>query len=109
MSPVSIVFQAHVSGVQDERFRPRRQLHVHATARLRASGRAPLEVRERRVGGGRQGGTRRPQLRVRAPRLPQLRLPLDEGAYLLLQGETHQQDERRRTGETIYSFCSYIY
>ena len=45
MSPVSIVFQAHVSGVQDERFRPRRQLHVHATARLRASGRAPLEVR----------------------------------------------------------------
>ena len=81
----------------DIRSRPER--HVLRASRLRSRRPTALEVHERRLGVGRQGWTFPHSHRLRPPGLSQLRLPLDEGARLLQQGETHEQDARHWTGE----------
>lgn len=90
--------QEDVPGAEGERVGAGPQRHVLLPAGLRGGRRAPLEVRQWRVGAGRQAGAAGAQLRLHPPRLAQLRRPLDEGARLLQQGQAHQQAQRRRAG-----------
>lgn len=91
--------QEDVPGAEGERVGAGSQRHVLLLAGLRGGRRAPLEVRERGVGAGREAGAAGAQLRLHPPRLAQLRSALDEGARLLQQSQTHQQTQRRRAGK----------
>jgi len=91
--------QEDVPGAEGERGRAGPQRHVLLPAGLRGGRRAPLEVRERGVGAGGEARAAGPQLRLHPPRLPQLRRPLDEGARLLQQSQTHQQAQWRWAGK----------
>ena len=79
------------------------QLHVLLPAGLCSGRRLPMEVRERGVGGCRPGGGpqrgARPRRHLHPPWLAELRRSLDEGGGDVQQSQTHQQGERRRTGE----------
>lgn len=97
--------QEDVPGAEGERVGAGPQRHVLLPAGLRGGRRAPLEVRERGVGAGREAGAAGAQLRLYPPRLPQLRRPLDEGARLLQQSQTHQQAKRRRAGKHRHRDC----
>ena len=76
--------------------RPER--HVLSPAGFLRGWRPPVEVRERRVGAGRQARRVPANHRLHPPRLAKLRRPLDETGRQLQQSETLQQTERQRTG-----------
>lgn len=98
-SRLRVAPQEDVPGAEGERVGAGPQRHVLLPAGLRSGRRAPLEVRERGVGAGREAGAAGAQLRLHPPRLAQLRRALDEGARLLQQSQTHQQAQRRRAGK----------
>ena len=55
-----------------------------------------MEVRERRVGAGRQGWGSASEPDLHPPGEPELRRALDEGGRLLRQGQADEQVERQR-------------